>query len=189
MSDVEELNRLIALGLNINAALGVIQGKQNEAFEVAQSQDKREAEAWCKRRKNIPIALIPLWDTNPANFYLAFDGAFPGDYAPTDFAIIQADVSDVDGKLTFATGRDKDPWHKRYKTQSCGIAYRWHHGRAVTPPLLVECEGQVHIAGEMHRYHLAKHYGSSSMPFLVWKTEALAIIALIQSATLLASSS
>jgi hypothetical protein len=186
--NVEELNRLTALGLNINAALDVVEGKRNEAFEVARAREKREVDAWCKGTKNIPSALAPLWDTNPTNFYLAVDGALPSDYAPSDFAVIQADVAEVDGKLTWAADRDKDPWHQRYKAKTCGIAYRWLHSRAVTPPLLVECGGKVHVAGGMHRYHLAKHYGASRMPFLVGTTETSAVMALVQSATVMASS-
>jgi hypothetical protein len=188
LPDVEEINRLTALGLNINAAFEVIEGKRNEAFEVARAKEQREVDDWCKRTKNIPSALVPLWDTNPTNFYLAVDGALPSDYAPSDFVVIQADVHEVDGKLTWAADRDNDPWHQRYKAKTCGIAYRWLHSLAVTPPLLVECGAKVHLEGGMHRYHLAKHYGASRMPFLVRATEVPAVMALVQSATVMASS-
>ncbi|WP_206640168.1 hypothetical protein, partial [Mesorhizobium sp. M7A.F.Ca.CA.004.04.2.1] len=57
------------------------------------------------------------------------------------------------------------------------------HGRGVTPPLLGEYQGQVHIVGGMHRFHLAKHYGTTRMPFLVRRAELAAVMALIPSAT------
>lgn len=183
MANVDEINRLTALGLNVITAMDVAEGKLDEAFEVARAQEKRKVDIWCKGRKNIPVALTAIWDCDPANFCLAFDGDDPSDHASTDFILIDADVTDVGGRLTYAASRDKGPWHQRYKSKSCGIAYRWLHGRGVTPPLLGEYQGQVHIVGGMHRFHLAKHYGTTRMPFLVRRAELAAVMALIPSAT------
>lgn len=180
--DVDELNRLTSRGLSITTAVAVANGKMDEAFEVACVEERRVVHAWCKGRKNIPSVLTAVWDCDPEHFYLAFDGELPGEHAPADFVLINADVADVDIKLTYAASRDKDPWHKCYKSKSCGIAYRWLHDRGVTPPLLSEYQGQVHIVGGMHRFHLAKHYGTTSMPFLVRKAELTAVTALIPSA-------
>jgi hypothetical protein len=182
--DVEgdDLNRLVASGLNASTALDVMQGRCNEAFEVARAQEAREVALWCKGRKNIPTALNAVWDRGASNIYLALDGAHPADCPPTDFVIIEADVSDVDGKLTFNSSRDRDPWHRDYKRKSCGIAYRWQSGLPVTPPLLIEFQGKVHIEGGMHRYHLAKYYLTARMPFLVRRSQLNVLMTLIPSA-------
>jgi hypothetical protein len=179
----DELTRLIALGLNPATALDISLGNRNEAFEVARAQERRQVHIWCKGRKNIPTALTPVWDLSPANFYLVFDGAYASECPSADFVVIDVDVDRVDKKLTYAASRDKSPWHRRYKSKSCEIAYRWLHGRPVTPPLIREIEGQIHIEGGTHRFHLAKHYGSTRMPFLVRRSEKAAVIALIESAT------
>lgn len=146
---------------------------------IARAEEGRKVDVWCKGRKNIPTALTAVWDLDPANFYLAFDGATPGDHASTDFVLIDAAVADVDGRLTHAASRDRNPWHRRYKRKSCGIAYRWLHDSGVTPPLLSEVQGQVHIEGGMHRFHLAEYYGTTRMPFLVRKAELIAVMTLI----------
>jgi len=179
---VEELNRLIALGLSPSVAMEVANGTRDEVFEVRRALEKCEVDIWCKGRTNLPKALTAVWDCSPANFYLAFDGDSPADHEPSDFALIEADVDDVNGQLTYATSRDKDPWHESYKSKSCGIAFRWLKGAGVTPPLLGEFEAKVHLIGGMHRFHLAKYYGTKRMPFLVRTIEIEAVMALIQSA-------
>lgn len=176
---VNEINRLTALGLNVMTAMAVADGKMDEASEVARAEEGRKVDIWCRGRKNIPTALTAVWDCDPANFYLVFDGDSPSDHASTDFVLIYADVADVKGRLTHAASRDRDAWHQRYKRKSCGIAYRWLHGSGVTPPLIKEFQGQVHIVGGMHRFHLAKYYGTTRMPFLVRKVELTAVMALV----------
>ena len=183
MSDIDEINRLIGRGLHIGTAMAVADGKLDEAFEVARAHEGREVDKWCKGRKNIPSSLIAVWDLEPSRFYLAFDGDDPGDHSPTDFVLIEADLAEVDDNLTYAASRERDPWHRQYKSKSCGIAYRWLKGLAVTPPVLGKYSGQVHIVGGMHRFHLAKHYGTTRMPFLVRRAELPAVLALLPSAS------
>ena len=183
MADINEINRLIGRGLLIGTAMKVADGTLDEEFEVACAQESREVDRWCRGRKNIPDSLTALWDLDPSKFYFAFDGDDPGDHAPADFALIEADVAEVDARLFHGVSRDKDPWHRQYKSKSCGIAYRWLHGRGVTPPLLVDHGQEIIIVGGMHRFHLAKHYGMTRMPFLVRKAKLAAVKALLSSAS------
>ncbi len=178
-----DVNRLIALGLSFPKALAVAGGELDETIEVARAQERRNVAAWFRGIKNIPTDLTPVWDLNSANFYLAFDGGSPGDHASTEFALIYADVDDVNSKLTSASSREKGPWNQRYKGKSCGVAYRWLHGHGVTPPLLRKFKVQIHIIGGMHRFHLAKHYGTTRMPFLVSSSERSVVMNLLPSAT------
>jgi hypothetical protein len=182
-SNVDEINRLVALGLNVIKARAVASGKIDEASAVARADEDRAVDFWCRGKKEVPAALVAVWDHNPENFYFAFDGAYPEDHASADFVLIEANVDDVNLRLTHTATRDKDPWHKKYKRKSYRIAYRWLHGRGVTPPLLGEVQGEICIIGGMHRFHLAKHYGTTRMPFLVRKAELAAVLALIPSAT------
>jgi hypothetical protein len=178
----DEINRLVRLGLTCTTAMAVANGRRDEAFEVARAKESRKVYGWCKGRKNIPAALKAIWDKAPENYYLAFDGAEPGDHASADFVLFDANIDDVDRRLTHHSSRDKDPWHILYKRKSCGIAYRWLHGSGVTPPVIKEDQGRIQIEGGMHRYHLAKHYGTISMPFLVRKSEFSKVMAMIPSA-------
>ncbi len=180
----DEIKRLLARGLIMNTAKEVAVGKRDEAFEVARADEERTLRTWCRGKKNIPTALKAVWDLTPEKFYLALDGAYPGDHASAAFVIIEADIDEVNRRLTTAASRDKGPWHTQYKRKSCGIAYRWLQGTAVTPPLLREVQGQIHIEGGMHRFHLARHYGTARMPFLVQEAELAAVLALIPSAAL-----
>lgn len=181
-AELDEVNRLVSIGLDVMTAIAVANGESDEAFEVDRAAEARAVHRWCRGRKNIPSSLTPLWDLDPARFYLAYDGDSPHDHQPDGFVLVEADVAEVHARLTYASDRDVGPWHRRYKSKTCGIAYRWVHKRAVTPPVLVECERQVHIGGGMHRYHLARHYGTARMPFLIQANEAEAVLALLPSA-------
>ncbi|WP_395448886.1 hypothetical protein ACHMW7_29710 [Aminobacter sp. UC22_36] len=182
---IEEFNRLIRLGLCYTTAEDVLKGKLDETFEVDQAQERKKVHTWCRGRKNIPVALEALWDLEPSRFYLVFDGDDPKDHNPDDFSVIQAELLDVHPKLTYISGRDKDPWHRQYKSSSCNTAYRWVNGRPVTPPLICDYGAQIHIEGGMHRYHLAHHYGAKEMPFLVREEKLPNVLALLPSAKVL----
>ena len=183
MSD--ELNRLLERGLPASVVLGVLNGQLDEEFEVARWQEAKAVDKWCKGRKNIPVTLDAIWDLAPERFYLVLDGEHCNALDPATIAVIEASTQEVCSKLTWISNRDKDPWHREYKSKSCGIAYRWVHGLAVTPPLLVKFEDQLHIKGGTHRYHLARHYGTDRIPFLVRKSEWMDIEKLLPSAVLL----
>lgn len=170
------------MGLRIETAIGIADGRLNEDFEIVREHEKQKVAIWCRDRSNFSTVLKAQWDCDPSKIYLAFDGANPQDHAPNDFVFIDADVDDVDQRLTFASSRDKRPWSKGYKHKSCGIAYRWDHGLGVTPPLIIKVKTEVHIDGGMHRFHLAKHYGQTRMPFLVRVTELADITELLKSA-------
>ena len=182
MPRVDEINRLIALGLRISTAIGVADGYLNEAFEIAREQEKQKVADWCKNRSNLSTHLSAHWDCDPANIYLTSDGANPRDYTPEDFVIVDADIAEVDQLLTHNASRNRGPWCKDYKQKSYGIAYRWEQGLGVTPPLIIKVKNEIHIEGGMHRFHLAKHYGELRMPFLVRVTELADIIELLKSA-------
>ncbi|MBZ9894516.1 MULTISPECIES: hypothetical protein [unclassified Mesorhizobium] len=152
--DAAELNRLIGRGLNNLTAMAVMEGKLDEGFEVTQAEIERKAQKWGKGRKNIPKALVPGWDCDPARIYLAYDGNDPDDRPASNFALIEADMADIHPKLTYQATRDKDPWHVQYKSKSIEIGYRWVHGLRVSPPVIAEHEGEIVIVGGMHRYHL-----------------------------------
>ncbi|MCQ0972053.1 hypothetical protein MLD63_16665 [Paracoccus sp. TK19116] len=64
--NVDEINRLTALGLNVMTAMAVADGKMDEASEVARAEEGRKVDLWCRGRKNIPTALTAVWDCDPA---------------------------------------------------------------------------------------------------------------------------
>lgn len=173
--DTDELNRLIARGLDFVAAEHVLSGKRDEEFEVARRSEQRAAEEWRYSSGYPPLALTPLWDLDPSRFYLAEDGTSPGDLDPDKHVLIRAECSDVAQLLTFQSGRVDGPWDVRYACKSSGIAYRWLNGLAVTPPMLRPLGSEVAIAGGMHRFHLAEHYGETEMPLLVERCDLEAL--------------
>lgn len=180
--DDVEINRLVSLGLNVLTAMAVADGKRDEAFEVARAQERLKVDRWCKSMSSIPATLEPLWDLSRERFYLALDGCAPNKMNVDELALIEADVAEVDSLLTFNASRCDHPWHEKYKHKSCGIAYRWLHGHSVTPPLVRKVRNQIHIDGGMHRFHLAKHYGSKRIPCLVPSSDRIAIVSMLPSA-------
>ena len=99
MTEMDEINRLLGLGLHIGTAMKVAEGRLDEAFEVARAQESKEVHRWCRGRKSIPERLKAAWDLDPSRFYLAFDGDEPGDHAAGDFMLIEADVAEVGSPL------------------------------------------------------------------------------------------
>lgn len=183
MPDIDEFNRLVQRGLPHSVVSAVMRGDIDEATAVASANEASDVRKWCKVRKNIPETLEPSWDLDPANFYLAHDGVNPADCDPRDYALIEADLAEVRDKLIPGARRDRDPWHQTYKSKSCGTAYRWVNGKAVTPPLLGHHGSAILIRGGMHRFYLADHYRAVRMPFLVQKTDLKGLIELLVSAT------
>ncbi|WP_349934661.1 hypothetical protein [Acetobacter sp. A11-2] len=153
-----------------------------EEFEVEHVETTARAQEWCAGLTALPQGLEPRWDTAPEHFYLALDGEPPGLARAQAWVLIRADAGEVLGALTYASTRDKDPWDEDYRDKSCGTAYRWKVGLAVTPPLLEIYETCIHIAGGMHRFHLAVACGTGEMPFLVEPAALNAIVALLPSA-------
>lgn len=86
------------------------------------------------------------------------------------------------GALTYASTREKDPWDECHRHKSCGTAYRWSVGHPVTSPLLAVRKTCIHIAREMHRFHLAVACAAGEMPFLAEPAALAAIVALLPSA-------
>lgn len=171
----DELNRLTARGLDFVAAMHVMSGQCDEEFEVARRIEERAAEEWRSSSGYPPSGLTPLWDLDPSRFYLVGDGALPEEFDPDEHVLIRAECSDVAQLLTCQSGRAEGPWEEGYACKSSGIAYRWLNGLAVTPPMLRPLGSKVAIAGGMHRFHLAKHYGDSKMPFLVERCDLEAL--------------
>lgn len=180
--DHAEFGRLIGLGLPMSTALDVLNGERNEDFEVEHVETTARAQEWCAGLTALPQGLEPRWDSAPEHFYLALDGEPPGLARAQAWVLIRADAGEVLGALTYASTRDKDPWDEDYRDKSCGTAYRWKVGLAVTPPLLEIYETCIHIAGGMHRFHLAVACGTGEMPFLVEPAALNAIVALLPSA-------
>lgn len=180
--DHAEFGRLMDRGLPASTALDVLNGTLNEDFEVAHVETTARAREWCAGLTTLPQGLEPRWDLAPGHFYLALDGEHPGLAGAWAWGLILADTAEVLGALTYASTRDKDPWDEGYRHKSCGTAYRWSVGLPVTPPLLAIDKTCVHIAGGMHRFHLAVACGAGEMPFLVEPAALAAIVALLPSA-------
>lgn len=171
MSDVEHLNRLIGRGLPTTVAMDVAAGRLDEEFEVTLWATRREAERWAEDAANRSATFTPIWDLEPSHFYLALDGEMPDDIDATRMAVVNVTVGDIYRALQHGSGRDMDPWSKRYRGKTSVIAYRWAKGLAVTPPLIQPWKGKVVIAGGMHRFHLAQHYGAQTIPVLMYREE------------------
>lgn len=182
MTNVENLNRLIERGLPPAVAMDVDAGRLNEDFEVALWATRREAEGWAEDTANRTAAFTPLWDCDPARFYLAFDGERPDGVDAAGLTVIEVAVDELHGALQQGSGRDEEPWSERYRTKTAVIAYRWAQGLAVTPPLTRPFNGEIVIAGGMHRFHLARHYGARSMPVLVKREELEEVVRVLPSA-------
>lgn len=178
---VEEINRLVALGLDVMTAVDVAEGRRDESFEVARVGERVEINKWCTNMSSIPTAVEPLWDLLPEHFHLVFDGSAPNDEHADELELVNVDVAEVDRLLTFNASRDRHPWHREYKRKSCGIVYRWSHGRGVTPPLIRTVQNQIHIDGGMHRFHLAKHNSCKCIPCLIWSWDRDAIFSVLPS--------
>ena len=182
MTDVENLNRLIARGLPTTVAMEVDAGRLDEEFEVSLWTTRREAERWAKDAANRSAAFTPVWDFDPSQFYLALDGEKPDTVDAAALTVVEVTVDEVHAALQHGSGRDKDPWSKRYREKTAVIAYRWAQGLAVTPPLIRPLKGEIVIAGGMHRLHLARHYGVQSMPVLVRRDELEEVVRVLPSA-------
>ncbi|WP_153006922.1 hypothetical protein [Sphingomonas sanguinis] len=180
--DHAEFGRLLGRGLPVRTALQVLRGERNEDFEVEHVETTARARAWCAGLTTLPQGLEPRWDLAPEHFYLALDGEHPSLADARAWGLILADTAQVLGALTYASTRDKDPWDEGYRIKSCGTAYRWSVGLSVTPPLLAINKTCIHIAGGMHRFHLAVAYGAGEMPFLVEPAALAAMVALLPSA-------
>ncbi|WP_132657876.1 hypothetical protein [Rhizobium sp. BK418] len=178
---MDDFNRLHALGLSFPVICDILDGKRDEMTELGMAAERAAVAKWCRRRKNVPATLTALWDLSPANFYLAFDGDAPNKHDPHDFALIEADVAEVHRSLTYNASRDKDPWHREYKSKSCKTAYRWLNGLLVTPPVIRRFQDQIHIDGGMHRYHLAQAYKTSRMPFLIRRDDCGEVLDILRS--------
>lgn len=165
--DTDELNRLISRGLDYWTARAVQEGSLDESLAVAEVQERRAVEKWLAGLKTLPSSLTPLWDLAPERFYWAFDGARPDDPRPVNFVVVDADVGEVLGKLTYASSRAHDPWHEGFRRKTSKTAYRWQNRLPVTPPLIADFEESIHIVGGMHRFHLAAASKVNRMPFLV----------------------
>jgi hypothetical protein len=184
MADLDhaEFLRLIGRGLPASTALLVQKGVRDEEFEVAHVETTARAREWCADLTELPEGLEPRWDCAPAHFYLAVDGEHPGLTGAQAWVLILAEVAEVLGALNYISSREKAPWDERYRLKSFGTAYRWSVGLPVTPPLLALDKSRIHIAGGMHRFHLAVACGAIAMPFLVEPAALAAILALLPSA-------
>jgi len=180
--DHAEFRRLIGRGLPASTALHVLRGERNEDFEVTHVETPARAREWCAGMTALPQGLEPRWDLAPEHFYLALDGEHPGHAGARAWKLVLADAAEVLGALTYTSTRDKDPWDEDYRHKSCGTAYRWSVGLPVTPPLLAIDKTCIHIAGGMHRFHLAVACDAGEMPFLVEPAAVATLVALLPSA-------
>ena len=124
MTDLEKLNRLLELGLPHAVAIEVMQGKIVEDEALNTWTERREATKWGKSKENQSVKLIPLWDRDPAKFYLALDGEDADVFAGDDIRLIEADTADVHRHLGRGSIRDVGPWDHRYRDKTSLIAYR-----------------------------------------------------------------
>lgn len=182
MTDVENLNRLIGRGLPTTVAMEVDAGRLDEEFEVALWTTRRAAESWAKDAANRSATFTPVWDFDAARFYLALDGEKPDTVDGAALTVVEVTVGELHGALQNGSGRDEDPWAERHWSKTAVIAYRWALGLAVTPPLIRPLKREIVIAGGMHRFHLARHYGARSMPVLVWPEELEEVVRVLPSA-------
>jgi hypothetical protein len=182
MTNVENLNRLIGRGLPITVAMEVDAGRLDEEFEVALWMTRREAESWAKDAANRSATFTPVWDFDPARFYLALDGEKPDTVNGAALMAVEVTVGELHSALQHGSGRDEDPWSKRHWSKTAVIAYRWARGLAVTPPLIRPWKSEIVIAGGMHRLHIARHYGAQSMPVLVWRKELDEVVSILPAA-------
>lgn len=180
---VKEFNRLLQRGLDKVAAMHILQGKLKEDFEVDRMAIGKEAELWAKLPESREAQFAPRWDCDPEHFYLSMDSVLPGDFDPSAYSIIDADVNDVVSHLQFGSNREEGPWSPKYRGKSAEIAYRWAHDKAVTPPLVSFFHATVTIVGGMHRLHLAKHYGATRMPLLAMTSEVPTLQTILQTAS------
>lgn len=59
--------------------------------------------------------------------------------------MIQPEAAKMRGALTYASTRDKDPWHEDCRHIACDTAYRWTVGFAVGLHLLAINKTCIHI--------------------------------------------
>ncbi|MET3594653.1 hypothetical protein ABID26_004061 [Mesorhizobium shonense] len=73
-------------------------------------------------------------------------------------------MAHINPRLTYQASKDEDTWHRRFKSKSIEIDYRWVHGLRVSPPVIADHEGEIVIVGGMHCYTLAHHYDATRTP-------------------------
>jgi hypothetical protein len=157
-------------------------GRLDEEFQVALWTTRREAERWATDAANRSATFTPVWDRDPARFYLALDGEKPDTVDAAALTLVEVAVDELHGALQHGSGRDKDPWAERHRLKTGVIAYRWAQGLKVTPPLIRPWKGEIVISGGMHRFHLARHYGAQCMPVLVSWEELEVVTGILPSA-------
>lgn len=178
----EEITRLVSLGLGVTTAMDVANGVRDECFEVRRAQERAEVNNFYNNMSQIPKDLEPAWDLCRERFYLAFDGYAPNDGRMRKLELIEVDIAEVSKLLTCNASRIEHPWHEKYKRKSCGVVYRWLLALGVTPPVIRTFQNKIQIDGGMHRFHLAMHYKSKRMPFLIWSCDRNAIFSMLSSA-------
>ncbi|WP_189486169.1 hypothetical protein [Asticcacaulis endophyticus] len=76
---------------------------------------------------------------------------------------MEAEVPEILNSLHQGSRREQGPWHKNYNSKSRIIAYRWHSGKAVTPPFFEIANGKLIVVGGNHRLGLAIHYRANRL--------------------------
>ncbi|WP_152565923.1 hypothetical protein [Devosia riboflavina] len=173
-------------GLPYSVALSVARGRSELSIAVERYRELIDEIEWTKGFKYVPGVFTPRWDMDPSRYYLSRDGMAIGTFATTypSLDLLRVQLAELMPKLHFSSSRAETPlqqWEERDKTRRLG--YRWHLGRAVSPPLLnVYSASEIAIAGGMHRVHLAFAEGAQTIPALVETKDAAAIHVLLPNA-------
>lgn len=173
--------------ITIDLAASAARGRSELSVELERFQERMAVDAWCDTFTYQPGSIRPLWETDPARFYLSLDGEPRASFAlrHPSISLIRVRIAELLPKLQYASGRDETPaeqWEKRSKTKTLG--YRWHLGRAVSPPFLTIYDGtEISIVGGMHRVHLAAAEGAAEIPALVDASDLATLMTILPHST------
>lgn len=173
-------------GLPYSIALSVARGRSELPVAIERHEEFTGEMEWAKGFTYVPGLFTPRWDTDPSRYYLSRDGMAIGAFATMypSLTLLRVQLAELMPKLHFSSTRAEtaaQQWEERDKTRRLG--YRWHLGRAVSPPLLnVYSASEIAIAGGMHRVHLAFAEGAQTIPALVETKDVAAIHVLLPNA-------
>lgn len=182
-ADTDRFNDLLARGLIPLVAIEIVTGTRDETFEIERHLEQKAVKDWAKDPANTLLRPQPIWDCDSRRYYLALDGERPGTVEPSDFVLIKADLAEILERMHEMSDFSEDPWLKRFRGKTAGIAYRWAHGKGVAPPLLAPHGDRLVVRGGHHRLRLAKHHGARRIPFLTRKIDQEFISSLLSTSS------
>jgi hypothetical protein len=180
---VSKFNRLRQkFGLSPSEALSVLEDRrkldsvleEKERFDKAAELQKIEKSRWPNPDSS--------WDVEAANWYMSMDDHDPPSFAKAfpNLELVWVGLHALIDKLADGSRRLQDPFHERYRTKTAGLVVHLEDGGQVSPPLVIEGGGKLHVVGGNHRLGWAQFKEESLVPILIRGSDRSAIEVLVE---------